>query len=827
MNILKFSVLLLTFISVSISGSKSSHAITTPQCTNLSYGLKYGSTDGLTSGEVSRLQEYLASQGFLGSEPTGYFGGLTLAAVRSLQSGTGIESTGFVGPLTRAKIRELSCAEASVPPIQYGSSNTGTISSLGSIYTGSVNFGSGLVNPDAASVACTPGHLFNIVTGMPCPSNPIYNQSQLPYVAPSSITLITPDGGESFTQGSNMEIRWNTYRASSNVSIELKRSSSSGFDVIASSISNTGSVVWQIPANQQIGNDYRLRVVDTNNRAIYDESGNFSITQSPLTAKSITSFSVTGPSATGVISEDSKTIVITLPHGITTRTFSPSIAVTPNATVSPASGVSQNFSTPKTYTVRAQDGSTQSYLVSVVNTFPASDKAITGFTLSNSSLSTSINESSKTITISAPYGTNVSALTPTVTISANATVSPTSGAIQDFTSPRSYVVRAQNGSTQTYVVSVVFGPRSTANLITSFTFPDIGGASTTIDQTSRTITVNVPYGTNLTSRSPVISVSAGATVLPTSNTAKDFRSQWDYVVTAQDGTSRRTYTVKVAPGGASTDNLINAFSLNGVIGTTAIDHTSGVITIQVPFGTVLSRTASISLSSPYSSIYPLGTVARTFTSTAPFLTYDVTAQDGTSKKSYTIKVVPSSPSTGSSITSFGLSNVTSTTTIDEEQKIVSVHVPYLTNVKSLIPVISLSQNATVAPASGVAQDFSNQRAYTVKSQDGLSQKEYKVGVRVDAPSRSAEITSFSFQGVNNSSFTITNLSQTSPNKLITVTVPNGTSRNSLTPVVTKSPFSTIIPALTARPFISDQTYTVTAQDTNYSQQYIVRVLVAN
>ena len=71
--------------------------------------MKLGSRDSWTNGEVTKLQGVLILQGYLNSEATGYFGYLTLKAVRAFQTVNGFDSTGFVGPLSRAKINAMTC----------------------------------------------------------------------------------------------------------------------------------------------------------------------------------------------------------------------------------------------------------------------------------------------------------------------------------------------------------------------------------------------------------------------------------------------------------------------------------------------------------------------------------------------------------------------------------------------------------------------------------------------------------------------------------------------------------------------------------------------
>lgn len=91
-------------------------------CVSLqSSSLRYKSRDINTNGEVSTLQDFLQSQNYLNSEPTGYFGILTFKAVKDFQSANGISPTGYVGPITRAKISAMTCSgEVTIPVIPSG-----------------------------------------------------------------------------------------------------------------------------------------------------------------------------------------------------------------------------------------------------------------------------------------------------------------------------------------------------------------------------------------------------------------------------------------------------------------------------------------------------------------------------------------------------------------------------------------------------------------------------------------------------------------------------------------------------------------------------------
>jgi len=101
------------------------------------------------------------------------------------------------------------------------------------------------------------------------------------------------------------------------------------------------------------------------------------------------------------------------------------------------------------------NSSPPSYLFRLdVKLFPPSPaKQITAFSFTSPPVSGVINQALHTIAITVPGGTAVSALVPTIAITA-ASVSPSSGVATDFTHPVTYAVTAADASTQDYVVTV-------------------------------------------------------------------------------------------------------------------------------------------------------------------------------------------------------------------------------------------------------------------------------------------------------------------------------------------------------------------------------------
>jgi hypothetical protein len=162
-----------------------------------------------------------------------------------------------------------------------------------------------------------------------------------------------------------------------------------------------------------------------------------------------------------------------------------------------------------------------------------------------------VDENSKIVVLDFPAGTDVSHLTPTITISNYATIEPESGVAQDFTNPVYYTVTAMNGTTAQYMVETVVHDAENEKSILSFRFDalDEEGA---IDEIARRISFLLPAGTDVTELVPTIEVSEGATVEPASGVAQDFTNPVNYTVMAQNGTTA-VYTVTVVVEGGDVE----------------------------------------------------------------------------------------------------------------------------------------------------------------------------------------------------------------------------------------------------------------------------------
>ena len=96
----------------------------------------------------------------------------------------------------------------------------------------------------------------------------------------NSITVSSPDGGESWVLGSTQDITWSSTNVSGYIGIQLY-SGDSYVNSISSSSANDGVFSWNIPSTLTPGDDYRVRIYSTSDSDIQDYSNSyFSITSS-------------------------------------------------------------------------------------------------------------------------------------------------------------------------------------------------------------------------------------------------------------------------------------------------------------------------------------------------------------------------------------------------------------------------------------------------------------------------------------------------------------------------------------------------------------------
>jgi hypothetical protein len=137
-----------------------------------------------------------------------------------------------------------------------------------------------------------------------------------------------------------------------------------------------------------------------------------------------------------------------------------------------------------------------------------------------------INAENSTVTLILPNGTDLTALSPQITIAGEATVMPESGETIDFSNSAikggEVVYTVTNGNLyQKYKVSIDVARAK----ITAFR---IGTVAATIDDVAKTVTIYLPVGTDVTALIPIMEYTDGATITPTDGTPVDFTNPVEY-----------------------------------------------------------------------------------------------------------------------------------------------------------------------------------------------------------------------------------------------------------------------------------------------------------
>ena len=156
------------------------------------------------------------------------------------------------------------------------------------------------------------------------------------------------------------------------------------------------------------------------------EKGGFDVDSSPNTNL----FSING--VTGIIDQKTGIINVTMPYGSDITAAIPQVTLEEGATSNLAINTAINFTNPLKF--RVVNGNLfKDYTVNVVVLSP-----ITSFTING--LAAVINDANKTISLTLPDDTNLTALKPVIVLSQGVTIAPASGATIDFTNPVTFVV---------------------------------------------------------------------------------------------------------------------------------------------------------------------------------------------------------------------------------------------------------------------------------------------------------------------------------------------------------------------------------------------------
>jgi hypothetical protein len=404
----------------------------------------------------------------------------------------------------------------------------------------------------------------------------------------------------------------------------------------------------------------------------------------------------------------------------------------PNATMN----INQATALPgaATVVVTAEDGIASNTYTVNFNVLPNTAAEITSFSFADETGPAVINSAAGTIAIEVAYGTNQTNLVATFELSDYATatvngVPQISGVTaNNFSSPVTYVVTAAAGNTKNWEVTVTVAPCNIATVSSEVYLISKGG-------TAHETISNVPYNTSKETFLGNISEDGPRQMWNTTGLHDPIRDGDILIVTAEDGVTTVTYTIEVIP--ASTDATLSDLRVDGTtVSGFAPENTA--YEIELPYGTT---TMPIVTATVHDTEKATCTITQATGLNPPnnVATVEVTAEDGVTKKTYTITFTEAL-NPAKEITSFSFVSPAASGVINEAAKTIAVTVPFGTDVTSLTPTI-VHTGASITPASGTSQDFSSPVIYTVTAEDGTT-AQYTVTVTI-SPNTDASLTSLS------------------------------------------------------------------------------------
>ena len=511
-----------------------------------------------------------------------------------------------------------------------------------------------------------------------------------------------------------------------------------------------------------------------------------------------------------------------------------------------------------TIEVTAEDGATKkTYTVTVTRAAASTDATLSGLTLSGIDFGTFSSETAS-YTADVAYGVSQTTVTPTLNDSDASYVVKLDGVTDsDRVIPLSVgsnvitvEVTAEDDMTEkTYTVTVTRAAASTDATLSGLTLSgiDFGTfASGTESYTAEVI--NDPTETTVT---PTVNHSGATYVIKiggvTDSDGTVPLANGDNLitveVTAEDRATKKTYTVTVTrlviseQTEASTDATLSGLILSGVdFGTFTSD--AETYTADVAYSVSQTTVTPTLNDSDASYVIGLGgtedtdgTVSLAVGSNV--ITVEVTAEDDTTEKTYTVTVTRAAASTDATLSGLILSGVdfgtfasdTETYTADVAYSVSQTTVTPTLNDSDASYVIGLGgtedANGTVSLAVG-----SNVITVEVTAEDGTTAKTYTVTVtRAAPPSSDATLKSLSLSGTSIGPFKSVTTSYD-------VNVPNSVSETTVTPTVNHSGATYVIKldgvedsdgTVSVAVGKNVITVEVTAEDGNTTQTYTVTV----
>ncbi len=431
------------------------------------------------------------------------------------------------------------------------------------------------------------------------------------------------------------------------------------------------------------------------------------------------------------INSDDHTVTVNLPYGTLLNALTFTMNYSEGATLQFPLPNEFSYNSPVVFTLIAENVTKQDWQLTFVELLRAGAN-ITGFEIPDQATVAVIDTSLNSVTVTYPYGMDITTLFPVFTLSEGATQS-TIGS--DFTDSIGLTVHAENGIwDKSWMIYMVEGKNSDAKIL----LVEISDqpAAITIEDGAQMVSIVLDYGVLRDDLTILYTLSPGAT-MPQIGT--DYGVEKVVTVTAADGSTQEQWTIMVTNEQNSEAEVV-AISVSGETSSAVIDQANDRVTLEVPYGTdLLSLNPTISVSAD--ATFSFDVDESTFE-----VTLQVIAQNDTIR--VWIVIVNYAANTEAEIVDIDFGGITPISkTINPDDNTVGVVIPYGTVLNPITPTVSLSYGATIA---SFGANFSSPVMVTVVSEDGLTTESWSIDVSV-AQNSAANIESFSIVGQTGSS----------------------------------------------------------------------------
>ncbi len=219
-----------------------------------------------------------------------------------------------------------------------------------------------------------------------------------------------------------------------------------------------------------------------------------------------------------------------------------------------------------------------------------------------------------------------------VLISEGSSISPDPNNITAITNPIQFVVTAENGTQKTYTVTVSReqSPENSIEVVLIKNSITNDGINADINEENHIISKEIPQAWSLTEITVEMEIPDFATITPDPSSIDDFSEPLDFVVTAENGTTRNYQLVLTRV--LSSNNTIASVTLKNNVSDELmdadIDQENGVVSKEVPSDWDLTNIAAEIIISEFATIAPDPSTINDYSEPINFV---VTAEDGTEK----------------------------------------------------------------------------------------------------------------------------------------------------------------------------------------------------